>query len=269
MAISTNAGVAIENTQLSKEIKISFDSFVKTLSSTIDARDPITAGHSQRVAKYAVLLGEEMELDNDNLEALQYASLLHDIGKIGIREDVLKKDGRLTDREYSHIQTHVSLTHEILKNVHFESHLKQVPEIAASHHEKVDGTGYYRGLKGNEILLPGRILAISDVFDAITSKRHYRNRMAFDKVLGILKRDAGSHFDADCIDNFFRVELFRLAHILLMEDTNKKSTPNLQQLLVKMDKMVTVGDYFAIMEKETLAKEEALIHEIFSTIYHQ
>ncbi len=263
-AIATNAGVAIENATLAKEMKVSFDSFVKTLSSTIDARDPITAGHSERVADYSVLIGEEMELNVDEIEALKYASLLHDIGKIGIREDILKKDGRLTEKEYRHIQKHVYYTHEILKNVHFERHLQLVPEIAASHHEKMDGSGYHRGLKGSEIHLSGRILAISDVFDAITSRRHYRNRMAFEKVLAIMKRDAGTHFDPDCVESFFNVPLVRISRVLATENKT-----NSEKLLAKLDRHITVGEFYKSLHKEIKTKGEADIHRIFNALYHQ
>lgn len=265
-AISTNAGVAIENATLAKEMKISFDSFVKTLSSTIDARDPITAGHSERVAEYSVLLGEELEMQDNELEALKYASLLHDIGKIGIREDILKKDGRLTEKEYRHIQKHVYYTHEILKNVHFERHLQLVPEIAASHHEKMDGTGYHRGLSGSEILLSGRILAISDVFDAITSRRHYRNRMAFDKVLTIMKRDAGAHFDPDCVEGFFNIPLHKLSRVLLMD--RGVQNPEDGAILSQLDRHMTIGEYYKCQSKESMTKGEADVHRIFTNIYH-
>lgn len=267
-AIAAYAGVAIENATMAHEMKVSFDSFVKTLSSTIDARDPITAGHSERVAEYATLLGEEMELQDSEIECIRYASLLHDIGKIGIREDILKKDGRLTEKEYRHIQKHVYYTHEILKNVHFERHLQLVPEIAASHHEKMDGTGYHRGLKGKEILLPGRILAIADVFDAITSRRHYRNRMAFDKVLSILKRDSGTHFDPDCVNSFFNLPLANICRVLLM-DQNEPVDDKQLFLLERLDKQVTLHEYHQFLGKELKTKGEADIHRIFSTLYHQ
>ena len=266
-AISTNAGVAIENATLAQEMKVSFDSFVKTLSSTIDARDPITAGHSERVADYSVLLGEELKLQTDDLEALKYASLLHDIGKIGIKEEILKKDGRLTEKEYRHIQKHVFYTHEILQNVHFERHLQLVPEIAASHHEKMDGSGYHRGLAGQDILLSGRILAIADVFDAITSRRHYRNRMAFDKVLTILKRDAGAHFDPDCVEGFFNIPLYKLGHVLLRDRSMHHPDEGLS-LLSQLDKHITVGEYYKCQAKETMSKGEADIHRIFTNVYH-
>ncbi len=268
MAIATTAGVAIENASLSKELKISFESFVKTLSSTIDARDPITAGHSERVAEYSVLMGELMDLNNDEIEALKYASLLHDIGKIGIREDILKKDGRLTEKEYRHIQKHVYYTHEILKNVYFEHHLRTVPEIAASHHEKMDGSGYHRRLKGPEIPMSGRILALSDVFDAITSRRHYRNRMPFDKVLMILEKDSGTHFDPDIVASFLSLPLGRVGRILVMERTMEYDPAGLS-LLKKLDADVTIGEYNTIMNKDQLSRGEADVHRIFNAIYHR
>jgi HD-GYP domain-containing protein (c-di-GMP phosphodiesterase class II) len=266
-AISINAGVALENATMAKEMKISFDSFVKTLSSTIDARDPITAGHSERVAEYALLLGEEMEMQHADLEALKYASLLHDIGKIGIKEEILKKDGRLTEKEYEHIQKHVYYTHEILKNVHFERHLQLVPEIAASHHEKMDGSGYHRGLKGSEILLSGRILAISDVFDAITSRRHYRNRMAFDKVITIIKRDAGTHFDPECVNGFLNIPLHRLCMVLLMDRGSGVSEEGLI-LHEQVDPQITIGEYYKCINKASMSKAEANIHRVFTNLYH-
>lgn len=271
MAIATQAAVAIENASLATELKISFESFVKTLSSTIDARDPITAGHSERVAEYSLLIGKEMNMNTDDQEALKYASLLHDVGKIGIKEEILKKDGRLTEKEYRHIQKHVYYTHEILKNVHFESHLGLVPEIAASHHEKIDGTGYHRGLKGNEILLSGRILAIADVFDAITSRRHYRNRMPFDRVLSILKKDSGSHFDEDCIANFFQVKLVDVIRILACDATTglKATDKETQRLLSKLDANITIQEFEGLAGKEILTPGEIEVSEVFKGLYHR
>ena len=267
--IASSGAVAIENATLTKEMKFSFDSFVKTLSSTIDARDPITAGHSERVAEYSILIGEQMEMAKPDIEALKYASLLHDIGKIGIREDILKKDGRLTEKEYRHIQKHVYYTHEILKNVHFERHLMSVPEIAASHHEKMDGTGYHRGLKGEDIPLSGRILAISDVFDAITSRRHYRARMPFDRVLSILKKDAGTHFDPDCVESFFQIKLLSLGKILLMEKKGVSHDQLGMTLLSKVDPHVTVTEFFEITNKSQMTQGEADVHRNFAKLYHR
>ena len=162
-------------------------------------------------------------------------------------------------------------THEILKNVHFESHLRLVPEIAASHHEKVDGSGYHRGLKGNEILLSGRILAISDVFDAVTSRRHYRNRMPFNRVLSILKKDADTHFDKDCIDSFFQIRLIDVARILAFD--NISTLDDLDQdtklILTRLDSMITLAEYENIMSLEHKTKGQMDIDDIFNSLYHR
>ncbi|MBX2861455.1 MAG: tetratricopeptide repeat protein [Vampirovibrio sp.] len=270
MAIASSAAVAVENAQLTKDMKISFDSFVKTLSSTIDARDPITAGHSERVAEYCTLLGDQMRMTAEEMEALRYSALLHDIGKIGIREDILMKDGRLTQKEYRHIQKHVFYTHEILKNIHFEAHLCNVPEIAASHHEKMDGSGYHRGLAGSEIPLSGRILAVGDVFDAITSRRHYRNRMPFQKVLTILERDVGTHFDGDCLEAFFNVKLHKLCQVLMIEKRlDDDEIVDSRKLIRDIDSEVTLREYHELLSKTSMTKGEMDVHNKFTMLYHQ
>ena len=133
--------------------------------------------HSKRVTLYAELICNKCRLSDNEKEIIKNASLLHDIGKIGIKDSVLQKEGKLTQDEYEHIKEHVRLTHSILSKVYISKNFKDVARIASSHHEKFDGTGYHKGLKGDEIPLGGRILAICDVFDAITSKRHYRDKM--------------------------------------------------------------------------------------------
>lgn len=265
--ISSLAGVTLENALLVNQQKLSFDSFILTLSSTIDARDPITAGHSKRVAEYSLLMGDVMHLPREEMEALNYASLLHDIGKIGIREDILLKDGRLTEQEYRHIQKHANYTYDILKNIRFEKHLANVPEVAASHHEKFDGTGYFRGLSGVEIPFLGRILAISDVFDAVTSRRHYRNRMPFDRVISIFRRDSGKHFDPDCIETFFNISLATLSRILLFERGEFYETPAMRQLLNKLGNVITIRDYEDIIRREQKSRAEEDVLDTFHQLY--
>lgn len=270
MAIASQAGVSLENATMASDQKKAFHSFIKTLSSTIDARDPITAGHSERVAYYSELIGEEMKLVKEELETLNYSALLHDIGKIGVRESILTKEGRLTLEEYRHIQKHAEFTYDILKNIHFDKHLKNVPEIAASHHEKMDGSGYFRGLSGYSIPLLGRILALGDVFDAITSRRHYRDRMPIDRVLKILKRDSGDHFDPDCVDAFFDIPLHRLGNILLIEQRMLSEELD-HRFLEKLPNTlnISIEEYYQILIKKKLSKGESLIHEDFMSIYHR
>ena len=144
--------------------------------------------------------------------------MLHDYGKIAVREAVLTKDGPLTDEEYHHIQRHPGYTKRILEKINFSRELRKVPAIAAAHHEKLDGTGYPGGLANGEIPQMGRILAVADVFDALTSKRHYRDRMEFPKVMKILTQDSGSHFDKVYVDAFKEIKVGNLIQILEVEN---------------------------------------------------
>ena len=225
VAIASNAGISLENAQLFErqrklleEQKIVLDSFIETLATSIDARDKITSGHSTRVKMYAVLIAKEFGMEQNDLYILEKAAALHDIGKIGIRDAVLQKEGKLTPEEYKHIQQHVEITHHILEKIHMSKDFQQIMEIACSHHEKFDGSGYYRHLKGEEIPFGGRILAVSDVFDAITSKRHYRDKMPIDKVINIIKDGAGSHFDPLVVEKFLAVKLNEIVRVFCTEN---------------------------------------------------
>lgn len=225
VAIGSSAGISLENAklfarqnELLEEQKIVFDSFISTLAASIDARDKITAGHSTRVRMYATLIAEQFNLSKEEMEIIQKAAALHDIGKIGIRDSVLQKEGKLTPEEYKHIQEHVEITHNILEKIHMSDDFKMITEIACSHHEKYDGSGYYRHLKGEEIPFGGRILAVADVFDAITSKRHYRDKMPIQKVIAILIGDSGTHFDKNIVDMFLSIPLDKVVQVFLTEN---------------------------------------------------
>lgn len=224
VAIGSNAGIALENAQLFKkqqemytEQKQVFDSFIDTLAASIDARDKITAGHSSRVRLYSGIIARELNLDDRMIEIIEKAATLHDIGKIGVRDSVLCKEGKLTDEEYKHIQDHAEITHNILEKIHMSDDFKIVTEIACSHHEKYDGRGYYRKLEGENIHLGGRILAVSDVFDAITSKRHYRDKMPIKNVISILIKDSGTHFDKSLVDCFLSASSDKIIKVFLTE----------------------------------------------------
>lgn len=227
VAIASSAGISLENAQLFEkqrkmleEQRIIFDSFIETLASSIDARDKITSGHSTRVKMYASLIAYEFGLEKKDIYILEKAAALHDIGKIGIRDSVLQKEGKLTPEEYKHIQEHVEITHHILEKIHMSDDFKQITDIACSHHEKFDGTGYYRGLKGEEIPFGGRILAVSDVFDAITSKRHYRDKMPIEKVIDIIMNGSGTHFDPLVVEKFLSIKLDKIVNVFLTENTS-------------------------------------------------
>ncbi len=224
VAIGGSASIALENAQLFeqqkelyKEQKEVFESFIDTLAKSIDARDKITSGHSSRVKLYTMLIVNELNLSQYDKEIIEKAAILHDIGKIGIRDAVLQKEGKLTDEEYKHIQEHVRITHDILDNIHLSEDFKLITEIACSHHEKWNGSGYYRNLAGEDIPYGGRILAVSDVFDAITSKRHYRDKMPIANVIRILINDSGSHFDKNIVDVFLAISLDKVIDVFLTE----------------------------------------------------
>ena len=147
IAIGSSAGIALENARLLKkqqlmfeEQKRSFNSFINTLAASIDARDKITSGHSMRVSGYATAIAEQIGFPKQDIEALEYAAMLHDFGKIGIKDSVLYKEGKLTFEEYKHIQEHAPITDDILKKMYFEERFKDVPEIASSHHENMTET---------------------------------------------------------------------------------------------------------------------------------
>lgn len=271
IAIGSSTGIALENARLFKrqqdmydDQKRSFISFMNTLAASIDARDRITAGHSKRVTLYSIAIAEKLGLSGTDIEALEHAALLHDIGKIGVKDSVLCKQGKLTEDEYSHIQEHAQITHDILNKMYFEEKFKNVPEIAASHHEKMNGSGYFRGLKGEEICLGGRILAVSDVFDAITSKRHYRDRMPFVNVLNIMKKDAGTHFDSQIVDIFFDINLYKILNILLMQEEEKLSSENRE--LFENYTLESFHQLLLKQKSERSPKEQNLV-DVFEHLY--
>ena len=213
-ALSGFIAVALENSFLIEELEASFEGAVRSLSATVDARHPLTAGHSQRVTEYALAIGREMELDGNALKEINYAGLLHDIGKIGVKDSVLLKSGPFTPEERSAMNEHTTKTLAILEKFHFSKKLRNVPILATYHHEKVNGQGYPFGLTGDKLPLVSKILAVADVFDALTSRRDYPKYvenetlgfepMPFQKVIGILKADRGSHFEPEVVDVFFR-----------------------------------------------------------------
>jgi HD-GYP domain-containing protein (c-di-GMP phosphodiesterase class II) len=204
MGVAPQIGISIHNATLMNTKLRQFQSILKVLAATIDARDPITAGHSERVTEYALGICHELGFDNDFCEVIRVASLLHDYGKIGVKDSILKKPGRLTPEERLEVMKHVEKSREILERIHFEGIYAAVPEIAGAHHEKLDGSGYPRGLNGDEIPYGAKIIAVADVFEAITSKRHYRDPMPLKVAFAALRMDIGIHFDKDCVEALIR-----------------------------------------------------------------
>jgi energy-coupling factor transport system substrate-specific component len=167
------------------------------IARTVDAKDESTSRHSQRVSEYSVLIARELGMNNKECENLSKTALLHDIGKIGIADKVLNKPGRLTDEEYEIMKSHVVKGAEILKDF---TGIDHVWEGALYHHERYDGKGYMAGLKGTQIPLNARIIAIADAFDAMTANRVYRNKLNFSYVLEELKKGRGTQFDPQLVD---------------------------------------------------------------------
>ncbi|HJV35385.1 GAF and HD-GYP domain-containing protein, partial [Geomonas sp.] len=203
MGIAPAIGISINNARLHEAKSSQFTSFLKVMAASIDARDPLTAGHSETVTGYTVEIGKEMGLPPEELEMLRVAALLHDYGKIGVPDAILKKNGRLTELEYEVVKTHCHKTRDILEQVNFEGIYRQVPEIAGAHHEKMDGTGYPKGLRGDDIPLGARIIAVADFFEAVTAQRHYRAPMRLEEAFSLLSEGSGNHFDPEVVEAFF------------------------------------------------------------------
>ena len=203
MGIASVLGISIRNAELIEARERQFRSILQTLAASIDARDHLTAGHSEKVTRYTLGICDELELPKDYRGMIRVAALLHDYGKIGVPDSILKKPGKLTPEEYEIVKTHAARTKRILDQVNFEGIFSQVPEIAGAHHERFDGGGYPNGLKGEEIPLGGRIIAVADFFEAVTAKRHYRYPMQLDKAFRLLQEESGRQFDKKIVDAFF------------------------------------------------------------------
>lgn len=175
------------------ELSAAYADTVRSLVRAIEAKDPYTRGHSERVAKYARSLAERMGVTRSNADAIEIAALLHDVGKIGISEATLGKAGRLTKEEVAAIREHPSKSMIVLSEVEF---LAEMVPIVHAHHERIDGTGYPRGLRGDEIPYEARLLAVADTYDAMTSDRPYRAALSDDEAISELESAAGTQLDS-------------------------------------------------------------------------
>jgi len=184
--------------------------FINSLNMALEVRDKSTAGHVARVKLYSELIAEEMNLKTDEIELIKSAAILHDIGKIGVPDSILKKEGSLNKEEREAIQKHVTMTNQILKNL---SYLDEAREIACCHHEMYDGSGYVMGLKGEEIPLGARIIAVADSFDAMTSDRPYRRAFYVEEAINIIQDPNITQWDMTIVNVFaqlLRTDNFRL-----------------------------------------------------------
>jgi len=173
----------------------------KALANAIDSRDTYTAHHSENVAKYSLEIAKKMKLSKDSCSIIHIGGLLHDIGKIGIPEHILNKPGKLTDEEFDIIKTHPTIGYDIIKHVtSFKQ--KGILDIVLYHHERYDGKGYPKGLKGEQIPLYARIVAVADTYDAMYSQRVYRNNLDQEFILNEIHQNKGKQFDPQIVDIF-------------------------------------------------------------------
>ena len=185
-----------------KQMEIMSLQMMQTLSTTIEAKDEYTRGHSHRVAEYAVLIAKELGWSQKDILNLRNAAHLHDIGKIGIPDTILNKPTKLTEEEYAVIKEHTVIGAEILKNIRLIDH---VTEVARSHHERYDGTGYPDGLKGEKIPIHARIIAVADSYDAMQSRRIYRNPLGTEVIYNEILNNRGTQFDPEIADVFLKL----------------------------------------------------------------
>ena len=199
---ASQASIAIENAKLYAEMKRQYLSMVMALAAAIEAKDSYTHGHSTKVMEYAVKIGEELGLSEDEIETVRYAGLLHDIGKIGIKDVILTKEGHLTDEEINELHRHPEYGASIMERVEI---LKEIAPLTLYHHERYDGTGYPLGLKGDQIPLGARILAVADTYDAMIADRPYRKAFPFEYVKHEMKKAAGTQLDPEIVKIFFEI----------------------------------------------------------------
>jgi HD-GYP domain-containing protein (c-di-GMP phosphodiesterase class II) len=201
------ASLSLANRQLresASKLEKSTLGTIRVLAQTIDARDPYTAGHQRNVAQLSVAIAEELGLSEDETLGLKLAAEIHDLGKIAIPSEILSKPTRLNTAEYELIKMHSETGYDIIKNIAFPW---PIAEAIYQHHERIDGSGYPRGLKGEEILLEARIISVADVVEAMTAHRPYRPALGIDKALTEIETNRGLLYDPSAVDACLR--LFR------------------------------------------------------------
>ena len=193
------AAIAIRNVQLVEEARIqaarlrgAFDGIIETVSAAAEIRDPYTAGHQKRVARLAAAIAETLGLDEDTVESVRVASLVHDLGKLGIPAEILTKPSQLSNTEFEIIKTHTETAYRILRSIDFPW---PIAEVVYQHHERLDGSGYPRGLRGDEVSLEARIIGVADVVEAMASHRPYRPALGLEAALEEVRANIGTRFD--------------------------------------------------------------------------
>jgi HD-GYP domain-containing protein (c-di-GMP phosphodiesterase class II) len=199
VSVANTAAMAIETTRLHQSIVEAYTGTITTLAAAIDAKDPYTRGHSQRVMEYSMLTGGYLSLDREDMETLEYAAVLHDVGKIAIDPKILNKPAALDESEWEVIREHPVIGANILRNVPF---LERSSELVLCHHERFNGQGYPNGLQGENIPLGGRIIAVADAFDTMTTDRSYRAAMPVERAVRELNACSGGQFCPEVVKAF-------------------------------------------------------------------
>jgi len=208
-SLTSSAAVFVENRRLYHDLHQLMLDLVRALVSSIDAKDPYTCGHSERVAVTSREIARQRGLSEQEIEWVYLAGLVHDIGKIGTPEHILRKEGRLEPEERQIVQRHPGVGGRILEGI---KRLEPIREAVVHHHERLDGSGYPDGLKGDEIPLLARIVGLADAFDAMTSNRPYRPMLPFEHVKREIERNVGTQFDVHVVDALFALDMNRLMH---------------------------------------------------------
>lgn len=196
-AVAVYARDITKRKQAEERLKKTINATIETVSKTIEAKDPYTSGHQHKVSQLATAIAKELNLSPDKIEGIRIASLIHDIGKIGIPSEILSKPITLTDKEFNLIKDHSQIGYDILKPIDFSYPIAQ---IVLQHHERIDGSGYDQGLKGNKILLEARIIGVADVVEAMSSHRPYRPALGIEKALEEISQNKGILYDPEVVD---------------------------------------------------------------------
>lgn len=183
-------------------LKKSTEDIIQAMASTSEMRDPYTAGHQKRVRELAIAIGNEMKISKEQLEGVKFAGIVHDIGKISVPSDILSKPGKISNTEFEVIKGHSQTGYDLLNKIEFPW---PISEIVYQHHERIDGSGYPRGLKDDEILLEACILAVADVVEAMTSHRPYRAAYGIEKALEEIEKYKGKYYDPKTVDACFNL----------------------------------------------------------------
>ncbi len=201
-SLAVQSAIAIQNARLYEEVQEGYLRTIMALAEALDAKDPYTHKHSENVTRFAVAIAEEQGLSLSEIEKIRRSGLMHDIGKIGIKDDILTKPGKLTDEEFEQIKTHPEKGESILRSLPF---LEEISKIVRHHHERYNGAGYPDKLKGYQIESGAKILAVADAFDAMVSDRPYRKALSLEIARGELERNSGTQFDPAAVEAFLKV----------------------------------------------------------------